>query len=212
MIIHGAAAPLFAALAKAQAEMGPAVSGCSDNHHSPPIVGGANHKGVNMPTVTIQTINGPTQVKAYSVAPGLAAHRTLGNVKTWTLSHIPSGYRVVGGFARLRDIKEGVERASTQYPAFDWNVESDALNMETARDFRTVVQGGTPWTSETLANPWNSEPTFTWGEATFNTPSVGEVRGWLFDSVSEALDGCTVEPDGTCSHGYPSWLVALGVC
>lgn len=24
-----------------------------------------------------------------------------------------------------------------------------------------------------------------------------------------ALDGCEVEPDGTCEHGFPSWLVYL---
>lgn len=28
--------------------------------------------------------------------------------------------------------------------------------------------------------------------------------------VVEALDGCRVEPDGTCKHNYPSWLLALG--
>jgi hypothetical protein len=26
----------------------------------------------------------------------------------------------------------------------------------------------------------------------------------------EALDGCWVEPDGTCPHGKPSWLLVLG--
>jgi hypothetical protein len=26
----------------------------------------------------------------------------------------------------------------------------------------------------------------------------------------EALDGCWVEPDGTCEHGEPSWLLRLG--
>jgi hypothetical protein len=31
------------------------------------------------------------------------------------------------------------------------------------------------------------------------------------DGGCEATDGCFVEPDGTCEHGQPSWLLALGV-
>lgn len=33
------------------------------------------------------------------------------------------------------------------------------------------------------------------------------------DSVVPALceDGCEVEPDGTCEHGHPSPLIALGI-
>lgn len=44
-----------------------------------------------------------------------------------------------------------------------------------------------------------------------NLPSMGEVETWVFDSVCEATDGCTVEPDGTCPHGRPSWLLRLGL-
>jgi hypothetical protein len=33
----------------------------------------------------------------------------------------------------------------------------------------------------------------------------------LFDENSEATDGCTVEPDGTCPHGHPSWLLYWGM-
>lgn len=33
---------------------------------------------------------------------------------------------------------------------------------------------------------------------------------WVIsDWPCEALDGCEVEPDGTCEHGFPSWLVYL---
>ncbi|MDQ4119848.1 MAG: hypothetical protein M3209_00090 [Acidobacteriota bacterium] len=28
---------------------------------------------------------------------------------------------------------------------------------------------------------------------------------------SKATDGCTVEPDGECKHGYRSWLIELGL-
>lgn len=44
-----------------------------------------------------------------------------------------------------------------------------------------------------------------------NLPSVGTVERWVFDSICEATDGCTVEPDGTCEHGRPSWLLRLGL-
>ena len=30
------------------------------------------------------------------------------------------------------------------------------------------------------------------------------------DGGCEATDGCWVEPDGVCPHGYPSWLLQLG--
>ena len=33
----------------------------------------------------------------------------------------------------------------------------------------------------------------------------------LFDSVQEAADGCSVEPDGKCIHGYKSPSRLLGI-
>lgn len=41
-------------------------------------------------------------------------------------------------------------------------------------------------------------------------PTVDQLDRWSTDSVCEALDGCTVEHDGVCEHGLPSWLLALG--
>lgn len=40
-----------------------------------------------------------------------------------------------------------------------------------------------------------------------------EETGIGYDSVVPACceDGCEVEPDGTCSHGHPSILIAIGV-
>lgn len=43
------------------------------------------------------------------------------------------------------------------------------------------------------------------------TPSDEQLGEWMFDGVCEAVDGCTVEPDGTCPHGSPSWLLQLGI-
>ena len=42
-------------------------------------------------------------------------------------------------------------------------------------------------------------------------PSQETLEEWMFDAGCEATDGCWVEPDGTCPHGHPSWLLALGL-
>ena len=42
-------------------------------------------------------------------------------------------------------------------------------------------------------------------------PGVETLKQWMDDGVAEATDGCQVEPDGTCPHGTPSWLLQLGL-
>ena len=43
-------------------------------------------------------------------------------------------------------------------------------------------------------------------------PSLEELQRQVEeDGDCEATDGCFVEPDGTCEHGQPSWLLALGL-
>jgi hypothetical protein len=43
-------------------------------------------------------------------------------------------------------------------------------------------------------------------------PSLEELQRQVEeDGGGEATDGCWVEPDGTCDHGQPSWLLALGL-
>ena len=42
-------------------------------------------------------------------------------------------------------------------------------------------------------------------------PSQRQLEVWSYDSICESIDGCTVEPDGECEHGFPSWLIALGL-
>ncbi|WP_419603160.1 hypothetical protein [Thiolapillus sp.] len=48
----------------------------------------------------------------------------------------------------------------------------------------------------------------------FGTTDFQEIEAtlmeWDNDGICEATDGCLVEPDGTCEHGCPSWLVRLG--
>jgi hypothetical protein len=46
-------------------------------------------------------------------------------------------------------------------------------------------------------------------EPTVPEPDLDALRFMVFDSICEATDGCTVEPDGTCEHGHPSWLLYL---
>jgi hypothetical protein len=42
-------------------------------------------------------------------------------------------------------------------------------------------------------------------------PDEDELIAMAFDSVCDATDGCQVEPDGTCPHGHPSWLLYYGL-
>jgi len=42
-------------------------------------------------------------------------------------------------------------------------------------------------------------------------PSFKTLERWTFDSICKTPDGCTVEPDGRCCHGLPSWLLIAGV-
>jgi hypothetical protein len=43
------------------------------------------------------------------------------------------------------------------------------------------------------------------------TPSLELRRQVEEDGGCEATDGCFVEPDATCDHGQPSWLLDLGL-
>ena len=40
-------------------------------------------------------------------------------------------------------------------------------------------------------------------------PSIETLEKWEEKGYCKAIDGCKVEPDGECSHGYPSWLMAM---
>lgn len=66
------------------------------------------------------------------------------------------------------------------------------------KDVITCVSCGHTWDV--------SEPADPEGE-----PDENGIRDIIFENChAEATDGCTVEPDGTCPHGYPSWLIQLG--
>ena len=40
-------------------------------------------------------------------------------------------------------------------------------------------------------------------------PTIVELNGWMDRGICLCPDGCQVEPDGDCPHGYPSWLKIL---
>jgi len=48
-------------------------------------------------------------------------------------------------------------------------------------------------------------------EPTEEPPTDEDLEFIVIDSVCDATDGCTVEPDGICPHGHPSWLIHLGL-
>jgi hypothetical protein len=48
------------------------------------------------------------------------------------------------------------------------------------------------------------------GATRSEVPDVETLEEWQSEGGCEALDGCWVEPDRTCPHGKPSWLLVLG--
>ena len=42
-------------------------------------------------------------------------------------------------------------------------------------------------------------------------PCEANLRRWEEEGVAEAQDGCRVEIDGYCPHGWPSWLIVAGL-
>jgi hypothetical protein len=51
-----------------------------------------------------------------------------------------------------------------------------------------------------------------WPKPTTDPPTDEDIESWIMDMEdTEATDGCAVEPDGTCPHGYPSWLRYMGI-
>ena len=51
---------------------------------------------------------------------------------------------------------------------------------------------------------------YAFADAQYEAPSDELMAIWEEGGEYEALDGCTVEPDGWCEHGWPSWLIVLG--
>ena len=50
-----------------------------------------------------------------------------------------------------------------------------------------------------------------WPSPTVAQPSIEELEEFEEDGGCLATDGCWTDPDGTCPHGHPSWLLVLGM-
>lgn len=48
-------------------------------------------------------------------------------------------------------------------------------------------------------------------EPTESQPSLAVLEEMADSGTCLTTDGCEVEPDGVCEHGYPSWLLHLGL-
>ena len=75
---------------------------------------------------------------------------------------------------------------------------------------RTAIAAHAPGTglNERLA----SDSLSAWPAPTTEEPDLETLEAWMHeDGGCEATDGCWIEADGTCIHGYPSWLLALGL-
>lgn len=42
-------------------------------------------------------------------------------------------------------------------------------------------------------------------------PGIRTLEKYSDDAVAKTPCGCRVEPDGTCGHGVPSWMLIAGV-
>lgn len=47
--------------------------------------------------------------------------------------------------------------------------------------------------------------------SSFYKPSFEDFEDWVVDSICPTPDECEVESDGTCEHGYPSWMLLAGI-
>lgn len=171
-------------------------------------------------TATIATTDGPQTVPAWNPrVPGLVVTR-IG--KTLTVTHGKSGLRL-SGTVRLRTLDQARRWARAAGTLADWtrpaaDLAGDAmLGIALGTIPSDAPEDWAPSPIATAAQPADDDDApacdgrFEWDGEVLETPTVGMVRAWMFDSVVEALDGCCVEPDGRCPHGAPSWLLALGV-
>lgn len=157
-------------------------------------------------------------VKAYHVLPGLYAHKSLFS-RTWSLTH-HSGFSVSCCSGTLKECRRIAAIVQDMHP-IGWTQEAGSIDtsigglwvkaymaIENAypgeleeRVMEELGEDDMPFSNERL----------TWKGETVYMPTMSDVKRWTFDSVCEALDGCTVEGDGHCPHGAPSYLIALGM-
>jgi hypothetical protein len=82
-------------------------------------------------------------------------------------------------------------------------------NREIADDMPDQVQQSLDGIASELEETHNVA---TWPAPTVERPDWQTIEEWLWeDGGCETTDGCWVEPDATCQHGHPSWLLKLGM-
>lgn len=90
-----------------------------------------------------------------------------------------------------------------------------ALRLRVMRDPRAaahlVDQSGNTYSLALGSRRPDLDLRMGWPEPTEPAPTHDRLEDWVNDSVCEATDGCTVEPDGICEHGHPSWLLKMGL-
>jgi hypothetical protein len=148
-------------------------------------------------------------------------HHTRQDRERWAISHHASGMRLLGELtAPTRAALVGACLDAEAHPRPDWTLPPEDLANPAALawllDVMACLDLEPPaWTTAKSRPRRMSGPATSGGfPATvkgFGTPPLETLEAWVHDSVCEALDGCTVEHDGTCPHGYPSWLRALGL-
>ena len=159
-------------------------------------------------------------VKAYRVLPGLFAHRNK-HTGCWSISH-HSGYAISCYADTLKDCRRFASEVQNVYP-LDWTLDAETIGgMATEGGkwvslFRNAAEGypveydeqpESQRVDDSDTSPfeqlyWEGEPVW--------MPDMETVKRWVYDSTCEALDGCTVEPDGYSPNGAPSYLIALGL-
>lgn len=87
---------------------------------------------------------------------------------------------------------------------------------ETATFFQTILgtlqtYADIEATAPIIARAATAHSTPVWPEPTTPEPELEDLTEWMDDEGGcPATDGCWVEPDGTCRHDHPSWLLRLG--
>lgn len=63
----------------------------------------------------------------------------------------------------------------------------------------------------TQARRTNPDTGLPYPEPTTPEPSMDDITAMVNGDTVFATDGCVVEPDGCCCHGYCSWLIQLNI-
>lgn len=110
-------------------------------------------------------------------------------------------------YVKITPDGEGIE-------AYDKIGQADLANFAETWANNIVDQGWLAWGSCTRASIATqvASPVSAWPMPTTEAPTLATLFDWLLmDGDCEATDGCSIEPDGVCPHGYPSWLMQLGM-